>query len=147
MANGFAHLELTTTDLTAAKKFYAKLFDWKLKDMPMGPGQTYTLLDTGAVPGGGMQNKPMPDAPTQWLAYVEVADVKKCIAKAEKAGAKIMVPFMDIGSNGSLGIFSDPQGVMLGVWTPAAKAAPVKKAAAKKTTPKKAAAKKPAKKK
>ena len=30
MGNPFAHIELTTGDLGAAKKFYKKLFDWKL---------------------------------------------------------------------------------------------------------------------
>jgi predicted enzyme related to lactoylglutathione lyase len=78
-----------------------------------------------------MQVKMMPDAPTMWLPYVEVDDVKKSIAKAEKAGAKIVVPFMEIGPNGSLGIFVDPNGAALGVW------AASKKPAAKKPAKKK----------
>ena len=76
MANPFVHVELHTGDPAKAKAFYSKLFGWKLKDMPMGPGMTYTMLDSGKPPGGGMQQKPMPDAPTLWLPYVEVADVK-----------------------------------------------------------------------
>ena len=129
MGNPFAHIELNTGDLGKAKAFYKKMFDWKLKDMPMGPGMTYTILDAGKAPGGGMQVK-MPEAPTQWLPYVEVADVKKAIAKAAKAGAQIVVPFMDIGGNGSLGVFVDPTGAALGVWAPLKKAAkkPAKKA-------------------
>ena len=38
MANVFCHIELSTSDVAAAKKFYTKLFDWKLSDMPMGEG-------------------------------------------------------------------------------------------------------------
>lgn len=125
MANAFAHIELTTSDLGAAKKFYKKLFDWKLTDTPMGPGAgVYTMIAPGKGPGGGMQAQPMPQAPVTWLPYVEVDSVKKTIAKAEKAGAKVVVPEMDIGKNGVIGIFVDPAGAMLGVWS---KAKPAKK--------------------
>ncbi|HEX4446297.1 MAG TPA: VOC family protein [Polyangiaceae bacterium] len=129
MANPFAHIELTTSDLAAAKKFYKKLFDWKLTDMPMGTdGAVYTMIAPGKGAGGGMQAKPMPDAPVTWLPYVEVADVKRALAKAEKGGAKVVLPVMDIGKNGIIGIFVDPAGAMLGVWT---KAKPAKKSAKK----------------
>src|ERR1700727_3062070 len=101
MANPFAHIELTTGDLGKAKKFYKKLFDWKLTDESMGPGAgVYTMIATGKAPGGGMQAQPMPEAPVTWLPYVEVESVKKTLAKAEKGGAKIVVPLMDIGKNG-----------------------------------------------
>jgi hypothetical protein len=130
MGNPFAHIELNTTDLGAAKKFYKKVFDWKLQDMPAGEGPPYTMIGVGKGVGGGMQVKAMPEAPTQWIAYVEVADVKKTLAKAEKNGAKVVLPKMDIGEMGSIGIFIDPAGASLGVWA---------------TKPKKAA-KKPAKK-
>jgi uncharacterized protein len=128
MANPFAHIELTTSDLGKAKKFYKKLFDWKLTDMPMGDGPVYTMIKTGKGPGGGMQAQPMPEAPVTWLAYVEVESVKKSLAKAEKGGAKVILPTMDIGKNGIIGIFIDPAGAMLGVWS---KAKPAKKTAKK----------------
>jgi predicted enzyme related to lactoylglutathione lyase len=129
MANPFAHIELTTSDLGAAKKFYKKLFDWKLTDMPMGEGGgVYTMIAAGKPPGGGMQAQPMPGAPVTWLPYVEVDDVKKSLAKAEKGGAKVIMPMMDIGKNGIIGIFVDPAGAMLGVWS---KAKPAKKGAKK----------------
>ena len=89
MANQFAHIELTTSDLGKAKKFYKKLFDWKLTDMPMGPGSVYTMIAPGKGPGGGMQAQPMPEAPVTWLPYVEVDSVKRSLAKAEKNGAKV----------------------------------------------------------
>jgi hypothetical protein len=112
MGNPFVHIELNTTDVAKAKKFYKTLFDWKLG--PMGPG--YTGIDVGRGTGGGMQKKPMPDAPTQWLPYIEVDDVLETVAKAKRLGAKIYVPFMEIGEMGAIGIFSDPTGAAVGVW-------------------------------
>jgi predicted enzyme related to lactoylglutathione lyase len=130
MPNPFAHIELTTAELGPAKKFYKKLFDWKLTDTPMGPeGGVYTMIAPGKGPGGGMQGKPMPEAPVTWLPYVEVADVKKTLAKAEKGGAKVVQPLMDIGKMGTIGIFQDPAGALLGIW---AKAKPAKKGGKKK---------------
>ena len=130
MPNPFAHIELTTTDLGQAKKFYKKLFDWKLSDMPMEP--VYTMINPGKGPGGGMQAQPMPNAPVTWLPYVEVDSVKRSLAKAEKNGAKIVVPEMDIGKNGIIGIFVDPAGAMLGVWSKAKVAKKTAKKAKKK---------------
>ncbi len=142
MGNPFVHIELSTDDTKAAQKFYKSVFDWKFK---AGPGMGgYTMIDTGGQPGGGMMGKSMPNQPTAWLTYVGVADVKKTVAKAKKAGATIYVEYQEIPNMGSLAVFADPTGGAIGVWQPAMKAAPAKaapKKAAKKAAPKKAAKK------
>jgi predicted enzyme related to lactoylglutathione lyase len=133
MPNAFAHIELNTDDVAKAKKFYKSLFQWKLGAM----GPDYTMIDVGkGGTGGGMQKKSMPEAPTMWLPYVQVDDVKKTVAKARKLGASVQVDYMDIGQMGAIGVFTDPSGAPIGVW-----------AAAKKTAAKPAKASKPPKKK
>src|ERR1700685_3260385 len=67
MANAFVHVELHTTDVNQAKGFYGKLFDWKLEDVPMGDGTTYTMIRIGDGTGGGMVKSPAPGAPPSWL--------------------------------------------------------------------------------
>jgi predicted enzyme related to lactoylglutathione lyase len=148
MPNPFAHIELSTDDVKKAKKFYQAVFAWKLSDMP---AMAYTMIDVGGGVGGGMQKKPMPEAPTAWLPYVQVDDVKATMAKAIKGGGSAVLPFQEIGDMGAIGIFVDPAGAMLGLWEskapPAAPPPAAKKAAApakKKASAKKAAA--PAKK-
>ena len=152
MANPFVHIELNTDDTTKAKKFYKSIFGWKMEDMPMGPGMTYTMIDAGEGTSGGISQKPAPEAPTMWLAYVQVDSVKKTIAKAAKGGAQIIVAEQAVPGMGTFGIFLDPSGAALGIWEPAAKPkaakkAPAKKKAAKKPGAKKKVAKKPAAKK
>jgi uncharacterized protein len=137
MPNPFAHIELTTDDLKAAQKFYGKVFAWKLSDMP---GMNYTMIDVGGGTGGGMQLRPMPDAPTGWMPYVQVDDVKGTVAKATKAGAKVMLPYHEIGEMGAIGVFADPNGSVIGVWEAKQQAAAPKKAAAKQAPAKKAPA-------
>jgi hypothetical protein len=154
MPNPFAHVELNTDDVKKAKKFYQAVFAWKLTDMP---AMAYTMIDVGGGAGGGMQKKQMPEAPTAWLPYVQVDDVKATMAKAIKAGGKPALEFQDIGDMGAIGIFIDPAGAALGVWAskapaaapPPPAAAPAKKAAKKapaKAAPPPAAKKAPAKK-
>ncbi len=132
MPNAFVHIELSTDDVAKAKKFYKGLFQWKVADV----GGGYNMIDVGKPTlgrgaGGGLTKKQMPNAPTAWLPYVEVDDVKKSIAKAKKLGAQIMVDYMDIGEMGAIGVFVDPTGASLGVWElkkkPAKKAKKAKK--------------------
>jgi predicted enzyme related to lactoylglutathione lyase len=142
MPNPFAHVELNTDDVKKAKKFYQAVFSWKLADMPQ---MSYTMIDVGGGVGGGMQKKPMAEAPTAWLPYVQVEDVKATIAKAVKAGGKPVLEYQEIGDMGAIGIFMDPAGAALGVWETKAGAAaappPPAKKAAKKAPAKKATAK------
>jgi predicted enzyme related to lactoylglutathione lyase len=131
MGNPFVHMELSTGDVAVAKKFYKKVFDWKLNELGPEMGN-YTLINTGSrTVGGGLQAKMMPDQPTAWLVYAEVDSVKKTMAKAEKAGAKVVVPFQEIGGMGAIGVFVDPTGAGFGVWEKAKKKPAAKKAAKK----------------
>jgi len=52
MANPFVHVELNTTDVSKAKTFYGKLFDWTLDDVDMG-NSTYTMIKVGEAPLAG----------------------------------------------------------------------------------------------
>ncbi len=121
MGNPFVHIELNTDDLKGSQKFYSKLFKWKLA---APGGMPYTMIQTGSKEtGGGMQKKPMAEAPTAWLPYVEVKDVKATIAQAKKLGAQIALEYQEIGDMGTIGVFIDPSGAALGVWAPQKKRA------------------------
>jgi uncharacterized protein len=121
MANPFVHIELSTQDVDAAKKFYGALFDWKLTDTDMGGGMTYTMISVGDGTGGGMMKHPMPGAPAAWLPYTAVADIKAATEKARSLGAKIMREPMEVMDAGWLSIIVDPTGAMLGMWQEKAK--------------------------
>jgi hypothetical protein len=117
MPNPFVHVELNTTDLPKAKAFYSQLFDWKLDDMPM-PGGTYTLINVGSGTGGGMMQHPVPGAPSAWLAYVQVDDIKAATQKAKSLGADIKMEVTEIPNVGSFSIFTDPTGAALALFKP-----------------------------
>ncbi len=115
MANAFVHVELNTTDVEKAKAFYGKLFDWKLEDVPMGDS-TYTMVGVGKGTGGGIMKHPVPGAPSTWLAYLEVADIKDSTHKAKALGAHVMKDVTEVMGMGWLSIVIDPTGAALGLW-------------------------------
>lgn len=129
MGNPFVHCELTTPDIDKAKSFYTSLFDWKLEDMEMAPGATYTMISVGEGTGGGMMKIPAPAAPTAsspaiptaWTPYVLVEDVKAATARAESLGANVMKEVTEIPNGGHFSIIEDPTGAVLGLWQPKAK--------------------------
>jgi len=116
MANPFVHVELNSTNITAAKSFYGALFGWTLQDMPMAPGQVYTMIGVGEGTGGGMQTHPVPGAGSTWLAYVGVDDIHAATDKARQLGAKVMREPMEVMGSGWLSIIVDPTGATLGLW-------------------------------
>ena len=140
MGNPFVHLDLSTSDPAAARAFYGAVFDWKFQEFPQ---MQWTGIVVGDGVGGGISASPDPAQPTSWTAYVAVDDVPATIARAEAAGAKIVVPHMEVPGMGWLGVFVDPQGATIGVWQsmspPPAPKAEKKAAKAEKKAGKKAA--------
>ncbi len=108
-------MELSSTDVNKAKDFYGKLFSWKMEDMPM-PESTYTLINVGEGTGGGLMKQLIPGAPSMWMAYVNVDNVKAAIKKAKSLGANVMKDITEVKDMGWLSIITDPTGAMLGLW-------------------------------
>jgi predicted enzyme related to lactoylglutathione lyase len=115
VANPFVHVELNTTDVSKAKSFYGKLFEWTLEDVP-AEGMEYTMIKVGTGTGGGIMKHPVPGAPSAWLAYVEVDDVAAATAKAKSLGATVMKDVTEVMGAGWLSIIVDPTGAALGLW-------------------------------
>jgi len=116
MPTPFVHVELNTTDPEKAKAFYGSLFDWKLEDMEMASGVTYTMVNPGEGTGGGMMKHPIPGAPSTWLAYVVVDDVRAATEKAKSLGATVMKDVTDVQGMGWFSIITDPTGAAVGLW-------------------------------
>jgi uncharacterized protein len=117
MGNPFVHCELATSDVSKAKGFYGKLFDWTFEDVPMEGGM-YSMIGVGDGTGGGMLKNPMPNGGSTWMPYVLVPDIKAATAKARSLGANVMKDSQEVMDMGWLSIFVDPTGAMLGLWQP-----------------------------
>lgn len=114
----FSWCDLMTTDVVAAKAFYASLFGWDMEDMAM-PDMTYTVVKAGGKGVGGITAMP-PDAqgmPPMWGVYVTVSDVDATARTAEQLGAKLLVPPQDIPDVGRFCVIQDPQGAVISAIT------------------------------
>lgn len=119
MSNPFVHAELATTDVEKSKDFYGKLFDWKYEEITGADGLRYTSIGVGENKygvGGGMLQQQMPGAASAWMPYVLVDDIESATRKAEKLGAKILKDVAEVPDMGSLSIFQDPTGAIIGLW-------------------------------
>ena len=113
--------ELVTTDPAAAKEFYSGVFGWTYAASPGAP-EPYDIIyvEGGRELGnGGVMAMPPDagDAPPAWLAYVAVPEVDATANAFTKRGGGVVVGPMDIPP-GRMVILRDPQGAMLGVFSP-----------------------------
>ena len=115
MGNPFVHVELMSTDVNRSKTFYGSLFNWELEDIQL-PEMAYTMIKVGDGTGGGILKNPIPGAPSSWLPYVLVEDVRQATTKAKGLGAKVMKDVTEVPDMGWFSIITDPAGAMVGLW-------------------------------
>jgi predicted enzyme related to lactoylglutathione lyase len=113
--------------------FYKKVFSWKTSAGP--GGMTMVAPEKGGIAGGIMTS--MLGAPGTTI-YVSVENLEKQLKKIMAAGGKAAGAPMELPEGmGRIAHFTDPEGIVIGLWEPGKK--PAKKAAKK---PAKKAAKK-----
>jgi hypothetical protein len=113
MSAPLAHFELMSGDPEKIREFYARVFAWSFDDKAM-PG--YTVINTGQPPGGGLMKRP-PQAPESRLnVYFKVDRLDDTMKKVESAGGKIVVPKTNIPNVGNYAFFTDPEGVIVGIF-------------------------------
>jgi predicted enzyme related to lactoylglutathione lyase len=114
--------ELMTRDPERAKRFYRETIGWSFEPMPMPDGSTYWCAMLGDKPVAGMFSLTSPEydgVPESWMSYLAVDDVDKRVAKAIKAGAKLMKPIFDVPNVGRIAVLTEPGGAGVGWMTPA----------------------------
>jgi len=114
--------ELMTRDAERAKKFYGETIGWTFESMAMADGATYWVANMNGKPVAGMFPLKSPDfdrVPESWMVYLAVDDVDQRVAKAVKAGAKVMRPAFDVPGVGRIAVLTEPGGAGVGWMTPA----------------------------
>jgi predicted enzyme related to lactoylglutathione lyase len=111
----FCWSELSTSDATAATRFYTSFLGWKANEIPMGPDQPpYVMLLAGDRDAAALyQSK---DAHPHWNVYIAVANVDETAKKAKSLGAKILQEPFDVMDLGRMATIQDPQGAAFCVW-------------------------------
>ncbi len=112
--HNIVHIEIPTANAEESGKFYSQLFGWKITPVPE---MNYTLFEPESGPGGGFtmvgENTKVGDV----LIYVDSDDVEADLKRAETLGAKVLVPKSEISQVGWVGVFADPTGTMIALYT------------------------------
>jgi predicted enzyme related to lactoylglutathione lyase len=114
--------DLTTTDVDAAKKFYADLFGWTYDDQDAGDGMVYTMCLRNGKAAAGLSKQPemmaQSGAPPMWNTYVTVADADTSTGKVGGAGGTVVMQPMDVMDAGRMFVATDPTGAFFMCWQP-----------------------------
>jgi hypothetical protein len=108
------HIELSTKDRVAAAKFYSEVFGWKVEQMPE---MNYATFETGEGVGGGFNPVSEQNPAGTVIFYIDTDDIPASLAKIEALGGKTLVPKTEIPGMGWFGIFQDPSGNKVGLYT------------------------------
>jgi uncharacterized protein len=110
-------IDLGTSDLEAAGRFYASLFGWEFQSAgPDAGGYGFFMLRGKMVAGAGpLMSEQQPVA---WSTYIHSADVEATAARARQAGGTVMVEPMDVMDAGRMAFVLDSTGAAIGVWQP-----------------------------
>ena len=127
MDHTIVHFEIPADDPERAAKFYRELFGWKIdkfegsadKNMP-----EYWMVSTVPTDGKGMPTRPGVNgglmkrmAPGQQpVNYISVDSVDEYAKKAERLGAKVVVPKMPVPGMGWFAQLNDPEGNLIAIW-------------------------------
>lgn len=108
------HVEIPAVNVEAAGRFYQELFGWKLQHVPE---MNYTMWEDETGSGGGFPEVSEDNPAGRVLVYIDSDDIEADLKKVEKLGGRVLQPKMEIPQTGWFGIFQDPTGNVLALYT------------------------------
>jgi predicted enzyme related to lactoylglutathione lyase len=115
----FVWYELITTDIDAARAFYANVVGWEIRDAST-PDLAYTLCANANGTVCGLIDLPAEagrlGAKPCWIGYVGVDDVDAAATRAIELGGVVEVVPQTVPGVSRFAIITDPQFVPLGVF-------------------------------
>jgi len=108
------HVELSSKDPAATRKFYETVFAWKFKKEEM-PDAEYWTFEAPSGPGGGLM-EPMEGMGPSTMNYILVESVDAAVKKITSHGGKIIMPKTEIPKVGWFAIFKAPGGVAQAIY-------------------------------
>ena len=110
-------VDLHSTDIAKDLAFIHEALGMKTQEMPMPTGPYHILEPESATRAGAMAGQ-NPQAPSAWVAWIQVESVDDTLGRVERSGGNVLAPAWDAEGIGRMAIVSDPVGVTFGVITP-----------------------------
>jgi predicted enzyme related to lactoylglutathione lyase len=113
-------VDLTTTDLEGALRFYGDVFGWEFEDMGEEAGHYHQARLRGKRVAGIGPTQPGAPPMTAWTMYLAGSDVDAHARAIGENGGTVAFGPMDVFDQGRMLVAQDPTGAMFGVWEPRA---------------------------
>lgn len=116
MAHPIIWLELSAKDRKSTAQWYADLFGWNVRN---NDEMNYSMFDSGeGAPSGGFAgvNDQYPAGVVTF--YIQTDDVAAHLKRIEAKGGQTVMPPTDIPTVGTIAMFRDPTGNIIGLLHP-----------------------------
>ncbi|MGA3486725.1 VOC family protein [Micromonosporaceae bacterium DT55] len=111
-------VDLATSDLDGARRFYSGLLGWNCREVPQGDTGTYAIFDKDGSAVAGLGPPATPGQPSTWSVYVSTDDADSAADRVQAAGGDVLVDPFDVTDQGRMAVFADPAGAAFSVWQP-----------------------------
>ncbi len=108
------HVEIPAANVEAGAKFYQDLFGWKIQPVPE---MKYTMWEAADGSGGGFPEVSADSPAGQVLVYIDSDDIDVDLKNVKKLGGKVLHEKTEIPGMGWFGVFKDPTGNVLALYT------------------------------
>lgn len=108
--------ELGTSDLEAAKSFYADLFGWRPETDPRQEAGGYTVAHLGDAAVAAISPLYQESQPVAWNVSFAVADADAAADAVQAAGGAVVLGPMDVFDMGRFAVAFDPGGAAFQLW-------------------------------
>ena len=109
------HIEIPAKGRADLGKFYAEMFGWTIQPMD-DKGAKYTVWQAGNM-RGGFPDVDKDNQPGDVIIYIDSDDIEADLKKAKSLGAKIVREKSEIPNVGWWGVFKDPTGNTIALFT------------------------------
>ncbi len=116
MQHEFIWHDLMTSDVEAAKTFYAEVVGWTFNDQM--PGYHVAEAEGNGMGGIMLQPDHLKSSPPFWSGYIHVTDVDAATAKLKALGGTVHREPWDVPEVGRIAVGADPSGAMFNIMTP-----------------------------
>ena len=107
-------VDIGTTDVEAAGRFYTGLFGWDIEYGPAEMGH-YSMARIGGRDVAALADQQIPGMMV-WTTYLAVDDLDATVSKARAAGATVLAEPMEVMTFGRMAVIADPGGAAVSLW-------------------------------
>lgn len=109
-------VDLATSNVATARRFYEQLFGWVSEDPAKEFGGYFNFRKDGVLVAGCMPKQNGASMEDVWTTYLATDDVMQTLREVRAHGGRVDVDAMVVGELGTMAVVADPGGSTVGVW-------------------------------